>query len=163
MGQELPTGVIDGRRAFTEALRIPLLALGDASTRELWLIDDGFEAWPLDEPAVLDAMSQWHRAAGRQVHMIGADFDAVARRHPRFANWRRSRVHGFDAWQPLEADRSELGAVLLAGDHAVELLDREHWRARIQLSPAALRALAENAASLLRRCESAWPVTTLGL
>lgn len=163
MNHDPTPGVIDGRQAYTDALRAALMSVPGQPSRQLWMIDDAFAAWPLDDPAVLQTLSQWLRLPGRQIHMIGGDFDAVTRAHPRFAHWRRGRVHVFDAWQPLEIERHELSARLLAGHLAVELLDREHWRARVVSDPASLRAMAEDAGSLLHRCESAWPVTTLGL
>ncbi len=155
--------LIDGRPAFADALRQALLVLPEQAVRELRLIDEEFAGWPLDEPAVLDALTRWLRLGGRQIHMLGRDFDAVLRRHPRFALWRRPFTHAFTAWQPTVDHRQSLDAVLLTATVGIELLDRTHWRARRVTNPAALRHLAENVAELQHLCEPAWPATTLGL
>jgi hypothetical protein len=155
--------MIDGRLAFADALRQALLVMPERSGRELWLIDQEFTGWPLDEPPVLDALTRWLRLGGRQIHMLGLDFAAVSRRHPRFSAWRRPFTHAFAAWQPTEDQRLSLDAMLLTGALGVELLDRTQWRARHVTEPAALRNLADTVAELQRLCEPAWPVTTLGL
>ncbi len=157
--------VIDGRQAFTDALRATLLSLAEQPplAGELWLIDQEFAAWPLDEPAVLAALTMWLRRPGTRLRLIGNDYDAVARRCPRFSQWRRHQVHVFEAWQPAPSERRVLSAVLLAGKRSIELLDAERWRARHVTEPAALRGLLEHAAVLLQCCEPAWPATTLGL
>jgi hypothetical protein len=157
------TAPIEGRQDFAEALRQILVGLPGQNTRELWLIDEQFSGWPLDEPTVLDALSQWARLGGRQIHMVGLDFDAVSRSHPRFTAWRRPFGHAVAAWQPAADQRVPLNAVLLTSAAGIELLERTHWRARWVTDPAALRHLAENVAELQHRCEPAWPVTTLGL
>lgn len=161
-----PASVVHGRQAWSDALRDLFLALPQVPTgagRDLWMVGEWFEAWPLDEPAVLDALSQWIKPAGRRLHIAGGDFEAVQRRHPRFATWRRDRGHLIDAWQPAQTERVVLGPLLLAPHQALELLEVERWSARSVRDPSALRALRDGVAALLHRCESGWPVTTLGL
>jgi hypothetical protein len=157
------SGAIEGRQAYTEAIRALLCGLPDQGVRDLWLVGGDFEAWPLDEPPVLEALSRWARPVGRMLHIVGGDFVAVQRRFPRFSAWRNDRSHAFEAWRPAPDERAVMGSWLQAGAQGVELLDVAHWRARRVTNPAALRSLAERAAALLHRCESAWPITTLGL
>lgn len=159
----LPLGVTDGRGEFTASVRQMLLELPQRAPRDLWLIDSEFDAWPLDEAAVLDALTAWRRPAGRTLHIVASDFKVVQRRFPRFSAWRLPRTHAFEAWQPLPDERVALSAVLLAESVALELLDATRWRARRVSDRAPLRTLQENLAALLHRCQSAWPATTLGL
>lgn len=163
MDSSLPFGVTDGRQAFMEAVRELLLQLPESAPREVWMIDAAFDGWPLDEPAVLDALGAWLRPAGRQLRIVANDFGAVQQRFPRFAAWRRLRVHALDAWQPTPEDNVQLSAQLLAESAAIEMLDAARWRSRLVVNRADLRALNENAGTLLRRCQSAWPATTVGL
>jgi hypothetical protein len=163
MDSTLPFGVTDGRQAFTDAIRALLLQLPESAPREVWMIDSTFDSWPLDEPAVLDALGAWLRPAGRQLNIVANDFSAVQQRFPRFAAWRRLRVHAIAAWQPTPEDNVQLTAQLLAESAAVELLDVARWRARQVSSRSDLRSLNENAGTLLRRCQTAWPATTVGL
>jgi hypothetical protein len=155
--------IIEGRSAFGAAIRDLLLALPDRAVREIWMLGEDYEGWPLDDPSVLDALSRWTRLPGRRIHMVGGDFETVQQRFPRFSEWRRHRGHLFEAWQPAQAERALMGCWLIAGSQAIELLDGQHWRARLVDDPAALRALNERAVALLHRCEPGWPITTLGL
>jgi hypothetical protein len=153
---------IDGRDAFTAALHGVLTAPPDA-VRELWLVDEQFVGWPLDDAAVIESLGRWLRQGNRRLHIVGADFAAVAWQYPKFTRWRRDYSHAISAWQPLETECADWGALWLCDVAAIELLDREHWRARLVRDPAAVRALAERMDTLLHRCQPAWPSTTLGL
>jgi hypothetical protein len=144
-------------------LREALLAITAGGTREAWLVDEACAGWPLDDPAVLDALGRWLRQGGRELHVVAADFEALARQHARFAEWRRDYTHALHAWQPLETQRGDFDAMLVCKEYAIEWLDRERWRARLSKDPAAVVAAMERVTSLLRRCQSAWPSTALGL
>ncbi len=160
---ESASGLIDGRNELMAAWRDLLLEGAARGARELVCVDADFDGWPLDDPALIDALGRWARPAGRVFRMIAIDFAPVARWHPRFAAWRRDWGHRFEAWRPSEGDRVELPSLLLAGARAVEVLDRERWRARHVRAPADLRALLEQCEAIAQRCEPAWPSTTLGL
>lgn len=155
--------VLEGRQTFGSAIRDLLMSLPERAAREVWMMAEDYEGWPLDEPAVLEALSRWTRLPGCRMRMVGGDFEAVQQRFPRFSEWRRHRGHVFEAWQPATTERAALGCWLIAGAQAIELLDEQHWRARLVSDPAALRALNEKAVALLHRCEPGWPITTLGL
>ena len=159
-----PSGsLIEGSQAFRAAITALLTSLPTHGSRQIWMLDYRFQGWPLNDPAVLDALGAWLRLGGRRVGMVGIDFDAVVRDFPRLVRWRQDHAHGFDAWQPAATERRELPGLLLTGHRAIELLDREHWRARMIEEPAELRLLDEHVVSKLHHCEPAWPVTTLGL
>lgn len=154
---------LDGRAAVVSAWREALLRLPDAAVREVWLLDVDFADWPLDDPAVLQALTRWAPPAGRGVRMIATRFDAMELRCPRFAAWRRDWAHRIEVWQPAADEVVELPGLLVAGHLGVELLDRQRWRARQSGAPGDLRDMSERAAAFLQRCEPAWPATTLGL
>lgn len=155
--------IIEGRDAVVQALGSVLQGLGGNPAREMWWVDTDYLEWPLDDPATLEALTQWARPHGRQLRMVGLDFTPVARRHPRFADWRRHWSHRFEALRPIESERAELPTLLLAGQQAIEVLDRERWRARWLRTPTEWRALHEQSEAIAQRCEPAWPSTTLGL
>lgn len=134
-----------------------------AATRQLWLADPDFTDWPLDEPAVLDALSAWLRQGGRQVHMAGLQFETTARRHPRLERWRRDWSHAVNVWIPTEGGLPPLLCGLLAAPLWLQWLDAPDWRMRCTSDGAHAHTVQLQTADFLQRCESAWPVTTLGL
>ncbi|MBI3369042.1 MAG: hypothetical protein HY021_11560, partial [Burkholderiales bacterium] len=144
------------------ALREALLSLPAGGIDEvLTLVDADFAHWPLGEPPVLAALTDWVRARGHRVRMIGLDFDSTARQLPRFAAWRRDWAHRFEAWQPEEA--GDLPTLLLWPGAGLELLDPVRWLGRRVQERAAWQALVESCDAKLQRCVPAWPATTLGL
>ena len=163
MTNQLSSNLIEGSQAFRAAVRNVLTNLPVEGSRQIWLIDQHFHNWPLNEAPVLDALGAWLRTGGRRIGMLGVDFDAVAREHPRLVRWRQDHGHGFDVWQPASTERRELAGLLLTGHQAIELLDREHWRARAVHQASELRLLDEHVVSKLHHCEPGWPVTKLGL
>jgi hypothetical protein len=151
-----------GRDAFAAALRA-VLCTPPEPVRTLWLVDEAFGGWPLDEPTVLESLGRWLRRGGRTVHLIGGDFAALAHGFPRFSAWRRDYAHALRAWQPAEGERVELDALCACERGSIQLLDREAWRARVVTEAPAVRAIVERVEALLHRCQSAWPATPLGL
>ena len=137
----------------------PPALTGGANT--LLLIDRQFEAWPLDEPVVLAALAAWFRRPGRRLTLVGLDFEALARVHPRFSRWRRDWGHCIEVLSPVDGALALRG--LLAARVAAQWLDAPDWRLRLITDPVHLGALHEQSADFLQRCEPAWPLTTLGL
>lgn len=169
-----PAGVHHGREACRAQLRQALLDLTTEPMepeqvpprrppREAWLVDRHFADWPLDEPALLDNLSAWLRPGGRRLRLVGLDFDTTARTLPRFAHWRRDWSHRIEVWRPSDGLMPASARGLVAGETAWQWLDAPDWRLRQLTNPVQLRALQEQLADYLQRCESAWPVTTLGL
>ena len=74
--------LIDGRSAFTDALRLALSQAARERARELCFVDADFEAWPLEDPAVLNALAAWARLPKRRLLVIACRFDDVPRRFP---------------------------------------------------------------------------------
>lgn len=158
-------GALVGREAWISGLRDALLALASADPppRDLLLWSADFAEWPLDEAPVLDALSQWLRPNGRRLCLIGRDFEATARRHPRLVRWRRDWSHRIDTWTPTVPLDGEPAGLLLSSALLVQLLDPVHWRARRVADAGAVRLWREQCDASLQRCEPAWPATTLGL
>lgn len=155
--------LITGREAVMQAWRESLLAATGAGTREILGVDADFTDWPLDDPALLQALSRWARAPGRRLRLVGLDFALTERRHPRFGAWRRTWSHAFEALAPSEPERAELPGLWQLGATGLRLLDRERWRLRRLTAASDLRQLAEESEAITQRCEPAWPATVLGL
>ena len=178
-----PAGVHRGREVCRALLRQALLDLGapkstaadmaadtaiDTTTmrrrpRQAWLVDRHFADWPLDEPAVLDRLSSWLRPGGCSLVLVGLDFDSTARALPRFARWRRDWSHRIEVWCPADGLMpAALRGMVVAGV-AWQWLDAPDWRLRQLTDPVQIRAVYEEVADFLQRCDPAWPATTLGL
>lgn len=157
--------LLSGRDAWIAALRQALCAPAGHAPADgrllLWSHD--FSEWPLDEAAVLDALTLRLRAPGQQLVFIAHDYDALARRHPRLNRWRRDWSHRIEAWTPTAPVEGEPAGLLLSGTHAVQLLDAVHWRTRSFSHAPLLRAWWAQCDASLQRCAPAWPATTLGL
>lgn len=151
--------------AVLQGLLCSLAAAEPARTvpSKLLLIDHAFADWPLDDPAVLHALQTWLRPPGRRLRIVGLDFDAVARTHPRFARWRRDWAHRIEAWCPPDGRLAPGLRGLQAGPVAALWLDSPDWCLRQLHGPAQVQNLNERSAAFLQHCEPAWPVTTLGL
>ncbi len=140
-----------------------LSALDDKSGREITLVDVDFCAWPLDQDSVVAALTRWIQLPGRRLHLVGARFDLIERRQPRFAAWRKPFSHAVQCMSPTDLDPSDMPAVLLFDAGYLELLDRENWRARWTTERRDWVLQRERIDALVSRCEPAWPVTVLGL
>lgn len=161
----MSAGALDvfGRAAAIEAWRALLRDLPAASPRQLWLVDADFDAWPLDEPEVMRALTEWVRQPGRRMTWLGAGFAALEKAQPRLATWRRTYAHAVEAFVSSGGEVVDWPCWLLAERRAVEIDDRPHWRGRVVTEPMRLRAMRESIDALLQRCEPGWPGTTLGL
>lgn len=156
-----------GREACRSALRQGLLGLATAPdgsvAREAWFIDRHFRDWPLDEAAILDALTAWIRQPGRQLRILGQDFATPAQALPRFSRWRRDWSHRVEVFSPADTALALPWRGLLAGGVAWQWLDAPDWRMRPITEAVHVRATQTQLADFLQRCEAAWPVTTLGL
>lgn len=162
-------GLHQGRGDCAALLRQALLGLAPAAAspwgavRTVWLADPDFADWPLDEPAVLDALAAWLRQGGRQLRMAGLHFDKVERRHPRLARWRRDWSHAVSVVRPIEGDLPADLRGLLAAPLWLQWLEAPEPRLRCSTDIRLARAADAVIADFLQRCEPAWPATTLGL
>lgn len=151
-----------GRHDVVEAWRQLLLrALAD-DVRELWWSDVDFADWPLNEPALIEALTRWARPHHR-LHLLAQHYDEVAKRHPRFVRWRRDWGHLVDAWCVTDLPLAEHPGLCIAANHSIELLDRWHWRAIASQDPADTQGMHARLDVILQRSTPGFPATTLGL
>ena len=154
---------IDGRRAVLQAWSAWLTALPESAPHRLWLVDSDFSDWPFGTTEVLAALTRWARLPARRMLWIGQDYEALARRQPRLAVWRRDFAHVVEAYGPALQERLDWPCWLMSERHAIVLDDRAHWRGHQTIAAAELQAMREGIDGLLQRCESAWPANVLGL
>jgi hypothetical protein len=156
------TLTITGRAEILDAWRTLLLQALEEGVRELWCADVDFAAWPLNEPALIDALVRWARPQ-RRLHLVAQHYDEMPRRHPRFVRWRRDFSHVVDAWCADELDASLHPCLLVAGERSIELLDPGHWRARLSQAAADAQRARERLDAILQRSTPGFAATTLGL
>ena len=155
---------IDSRIAFAAALRWGFDTAFARDARRIVCVDRDFAEWPLDEPALLDALAAWLRRPKRRLVLLAADFRAIPQRHPRFMAWRRDWAHAIEARQAPQELAAGLPSVLLDDRQlSVQLLDYVHWRGRAAQDARIAHLLREQVDAVLQRSESAFPVNTLGL
>lgn len=159
-----PLAALRSQADFHEALRWSLQHASHARSRQLVWVDPDFSAWPLDDTALLDALSAWLRLPMRRLVLLAYRFDGVERMHPRFVAWRRHWAHAIDAWSPSEGVEARL-PTLLIDDQALclQVFDQTHWRGRLSLDPASVRQWRDEIDALLQRCEASFAVHHLGL
>lgn len=158
-----PERALDSRGAFVSAVHEAFaLALARRTRRMLW-VDNDFADWPLDDPALLQSLTDWLRLPQRQLLLLASDYEGL-RRRARFMAGYRLWWHAIAAHGPAEDDVAQLPSLLLAERTLlVQVLDKSHWRGWISAEPAALRLAQEQIDALLQRSHPALPVTTLGL
>jgi hypothetical protein len=159
-----PPPAVDSRAAFQAAVvQSPPLAATAGARRMRWVGAD-FADWPLDDERLLQGLGRWLRLPQRELVLVGADFEAIAQRRPRFMAWYRDWTHAVQAWTPLAAEDRELPTLLLIDGAAVlQVFDRRHWRARWGEGVAEVQPWWHQIDALLQRCAPALPATTLGL
>ncbi|MDE2613367.1 MAG: hypothetical protein KGL78_07990 [Burkholderiales bacterium] len=162
---EPPTApLIDSRAGFVAALHWGFAQAVARGARRIVCVDPDFADWPLGDPALLEALTQWLRRPQRQWLLLAATFDEVPRRHPRFVSWRRHWAHAVDAWRAPEDLSASLPTLLLDdGPLLVRLVDRAHWRGRAALGARESRPFRDEIDAVLQRSTQTLPATQLGL
>jgi hypothetical protein len=153
---------IDGRSAFTAAVRRALSQAAAERARELCFVDPDLEAWPLEDPQVLSALTAWARLPKRQLLVIAGRFDDLPRRCPRFTEWRRNWAHVVEC-RATEVEASQIPTLLLAGAHSLQLADRLQWRGHWLADDSEISAWREVVDVLMQRSEADFPANRLGL
>ncbi|MFY9510380.1 MAG: hypothetical protein WAQ05_05350 [Rubrivivax sp.] len=155
---------IGSRSEFQAAVRWGLQTAIAAGARRIVAIAPSFADWPLDEPALHQALAAWLRLPQRRLVLLAANYDAVPRRHARFVAWRTSWSHAIDTRSPAEGDTLELPTLLLDdGATTVHLLDPVHWRGRAACDARIAHQWRDEIDAHLQRSEPAFPVNALGL
>ena len=158
----LGRALIDGRSDFTAAVRLALSQAVQGRARELCLVDADFDAWPLDDAVVLQALTDWAHLPKRRMLMIATRFDDLPRRFPRFTAWRRTWAHVIEC-HATEVESSQVPSLLLAGPHSLQLADRLHWRGHWLADDSEISAWREVVDALMQRSEPDFAANTLGL
>jgi hypothetical protein len=157
------TTEIDSERGFRQAVTDAVAQAVVRQARRLVFVDPDFEGWPLEEPALIDALTSFVRLPGRQVVLYGRNFDGVQRRCPRFVSWRRTWGHAIEAFRPPEETPGSPTLVLVDRTLAVHLIEKSRWRGRVIDGGAQIHLLAEELDAFAQRAEHAFAASTLGL
>jgi hypothetical protein len=157
-------GAIDGRASFLAALHWGLSTAIAQDARRIVCADPCFADWPLDDPALLQALTAWLRRPQRRLVLLARGFDDLPRLFPRFSAWRADWVHAIDGWQAPDELAADVPTVLSCdGEVCVQLIDALHWRGRATLDARIARRWCEDLDVVLQRCERALVARTLGL
>ncbi|MBX9715559.1 MAG: hypothetical protein K2X42_03080 [Burkholderiaceae bacterium] len=156
-------GLIETRAQFQAAVRSAIAQIASAGVREIWLCDEDFADWPLNDPLVVEHLAQW-ASAHRRCNVLASRYDSIQRQHPRWVHWRRQRSHVVQCRAPDESHVNPLPCVLLApGCVTLRLVDRERWRGSVSTELADAVRERERLDVLLQRTVEAFPSSTLGL
>jgi hypothetical protein len=154
---------IASRLQFHDALRRAFEAAADARAMEIVLCDADFSDWPLGERTVVDALTRW-AAPRRRLQLLAGSFDALARRHARWVEWRRAWSHVVECRANDEIEAAQIPSVcLVPGLMAVQLLDPVHHRGYASRDASDVQACREVIDAVSQRSMPAFPSTTLGL
>ncbi|MFM9915778.1 MAG: hypothetical protein ACKVOX_08220 [Rhizobacter sp.] len=155
--------LIQSRAEFQDALRQAFADIATAGPREIWMCDDDFADWPLNEPQVVDHLSRWamgHRACT----VLALSYGQIQRHHPRWVHWRRERSHVVRCRIPDEADKLNLPCLLLApGTLSLRLIDRTLYRGSVSTGMADAMRDRDRLDALMQRSLDAFPASTVGL
>ncbi|MBB5204027.1 hypothetical protein HNQ51_001320 [Inhella inkyongensis] len=169
MSLEGESGRLEGWQAIEGGLQTLLIEALQGGARRLTVLDPDFVHWPWSNPELLHELALWVRA-GHRLEMLALDYEACARRHPRFMAWRAHHDHGLliRSYEPGEVGpQALLGGLAAQPGPVLQILEREDGRARwTRAGPhlASDRQLAlENFDAIAQRSGPAWPLTTLGL
>ena len=158
----LPAGRFSGRTEFAELIRRAFQAATKQGWREIIICDADFEDWPLGERAVTSALGDWSRT-GRKLTMMARSYNAVTRRHPRFATWRQTWSHIVECRGSPSGPSEILPSAMWTPDWVFERLDMERSVGYSGHEPSRRVALRESLNERLLKSVPAFAATTLGL
>jgi hypothetical protein len=154
---------IASRGDFHDAIRNGLALAAEHGASEIHLVDPNFDDWPLNERGVVESLGRW-ALSRRKLVVFAHNFDELARRAPRFAEWRRQWSHIVQCRTDPELEANQVPTLLFVpGQVAVRLLDRVRHRGTASGRPADHVECRESIDALLQRSVEAFPPTTLGL
>ncbi len=140
-----------GRAAWQQALRALLAEPGP----ECCLYSDRFEDWPLDEPAVVEALAAWALTRPRScMRMLARGYADLCSRAPRFVRWRMDFGHVLEC-RELPAEVLAPPEGLWLRERALVALPAQNQRRARMLDPA--RRLAT-----LQDFDQAWELGQAG-
>lgn len=155
---------IDSRAAFAAALLWGCAQACARDARRIVCVAPDFADWPLGDAALLERLTAWLQRPQRQLVLLAAGYDELARCHPRFVAWRRAWAHAAPAWQAPDDLCATLPTLLLDdGPLLVRLVERMHWRGHALLDARESRPYRDEIDAVLQRSTPAFAITTLGL
>lgn len=156
-------GRFEGPAAFRAAVGESLTAAFGAGAPSLWLVDPDFADWPLGDATLVDALTAWGRQRGRRLHLLAQDYDELARRQPRFVQWRRLFAHVVEARVAPDVDRSAFPTLLLLDGAGLVAGPAPARRGHPMRDEAERRTWREVADAISQRSEAGFPAHSLGL
>ena len=154
---------IASRNDFLGAVRGAIAQAAACDASEICLVDPHFSDWPLNERGLIESLTQWI-SSRRKLTVVAHNFDELARRAPRFAEWRRQWSHVVHCRAVDDVESDQVPTILyVAGLASVRLLDRVRYRGTVSGRPADHVESRESIDALLQRSSEAFPPTTLGL
>ena len=154
---------ITNRAGFQAALRAAFAETADAGCREIWLADTDFVDWPLGERGVVADLTRWV-ASHRRLHLVAAQFDGLAQRHPRWVAWRRDWAHAVDCRSNAERGPGAVPTLMIAPGHfTLELHDPLAFRGRVSRDAADAGRLRIRLDAVLQQSVAAFPAHVTGL
>ena len=157
----LPT--ITSRAEFCAAVVWGVQTAVERGARRLWFTDPDFADWPLDDPALLNALTAWLRLPQRRLVLLAESYDEVVREKPRFVAWRRPWAHAIEAWSPQDLPADLPTWLLDDGPVCVAVADRVHWRGNRAGDAQQAHLRRQMVDALLQRSKAAFQVDNLGL
>lgn len=155
---------IESRAEFEAAIRWSLDASAARNARRIVWADGDFADWPLDDVALLAALTAWLQRPQRKLVLLARDYAAIVREHPRFVAWRRDWSHAVEAYAlPEDVPLSLPTLAVDDGTVGVHLIDHVHWRGQASLDAMTAHRWREQLDALLQRSEAAFAVHQLGL
>lgn len=158
----LPSGRFEGRTAFQQLVRDALAEAAREGWREIILVDQGFDDWPLGERAVAESLQAWS-ASGRRCVLLARRWDEVLRRHARFVTWRRTWAHIIDARAVPSADPLEMPSAIWTPQWVMERRDIERCNGFCGSEPERRVLLRESLQEWLQKSTPSFPASVLGL
>lgn len=157
-------GPLDGRAAFQAAVRGLVVQAAAQGIRRMWWVSPDWVGWPLDEPALLDALTAWARRSSVELVWLSTDFDGLRSGMPRLLRWRQTWAHRLRCMGPTELAASDMRSLLIADDRLlIQWTDPSHGRGRVSGDPRDIRQAHEWIDAVLQRSTETLPVTTLGI
>lgn len=154
---------ITTRGEYHQALRDAFAQAAAMRCREIFMCDEHFADWPLNEAAVVESLVQW-ASPQRKLTVLARSFDEVARLHPRWVAWRRTWAHAVECRANHELESGQLPTLLLIpGLLTLKLVDTAHYRGSVSRHAGDAVLARELLDSVLERSEDAFPATQLGL
>jgi hypothetical protein len=155
--------LLASREDCRAAIRTVLAEAAQHGCRELWLCDTEYLDWPLGELEVIDSLSRW-ALPHRRLTLLASSFEAIARRCPRWVEWRRRWSHVVECRLLDDIEPDQVPGLLLAPGIAVlRIADRVHGRGSLSREVGDFVRCRESIDALMQRSVESFPPTTTGL